>query len=275
MSDSTAYRHYLDKINISFIAGGNGCINTIPEKTCKCERLLFLSSGELTLHTSQGIFNISSPYFILISANANIAINSFNCDATTLFWTDFNLECGNTRLFEISNYPVCAFVTDAPKIILLFKNLLEPDTNPLTGPLKQKSALLKIITSYLNLVEDNIKYENCDPRITSVLEYIDNNINKDIKIEELSLLVHMHPNYFIRFFKSRMGMPPIAYISNARLDRARRLLKETSMPVSIIAADVGIPDCSYFLRQFKKRTGYTPSQYRRLMQIESSAENKQ
>ena len=73
----------------------------------------------------------------------------------------------------------------------------------------------------------------------------------------------------------QLGLPPMAYISNVRLDKARRLLKDTSLSIHKIAADIGIPDYSYFARQFKRRTGYTPGEYRRLIQTGLINQNKQ
>lgn len=273
MTKGTAYRHYLDKLSVNFYNGGTGSALSIPEKEDKYERLLFLSSGRLILRTQTECADISAPYFILSPAGTKISLSAFSNESTELFWADFNLECGGAGLFELSCYPVCAPVTDNEETLQLFKTLLNPDSHPLTGPLKQKSALLKIITSYINNSAGSIKYENYDTRTTAVLDYIQQNLDREINIEELSSLVHMHPNYFIRFFKMQLGLPPMAYISNVRLDKARRLLKDTSLSIHKIAADTGIPDYSYFARQFKRRTGYTPGEYRRLMQTGPADEN--
>lgn len=273
MANSTVYRHYLDKLKVNFFNGGIGNAQDIPKKEDKYERLTFLSLGRLILYTQTDCMNISAPYFILSPAGTQTSLSTVNDEPTELFWTDFNLECGDTRLFELSCYPACAPVTDNEETLQLFKSLLNPDSHPLTGPLKQKSALLKIIASYINNVEDSVKYQNYDTRITIVLEYIEQNLDNELKIEELACLLHMHPNYFIRFFKMQMGMTPMTYISNARLDKARRLLKDTDIPISKVAVNIGIPDYSYFARQFKRRTGHTPGEYRRLMQTGPACEN--
>ncbi len=67
-----------------------------------------------------------------------------------------------------------------------------------------------------------------------------------------------------RRFKIAMGSSLIDYLQNLRVEEAKRLLEATEMPVDEISFDVGYEDPSFFRRLFKRRTGLTPSQYRRM-----------
>ncbi len=271
MAPDTTYRHMPGKLKINYINGGCGFPQDNQAQT-QNERLIFLYSGGLFCNSPGQKLYAEAPALILIPAGAH---SPFTAPVAhyELFWADFTLLCGNFRLFERFEKPVCAPVQDAPAIFSLFKSIIHPAPHPLSGPLKQKSALLKIISSMGNIFTDNIKYENYEQRIAVVLEYIEQNLGREIKIEELAALWPLHPNYFIRFFKSQTGLPPMAYIANARLNKARGLLKDTDIPMNEIAAGVGISDYSYFSRQFKKATGYTPSQYRRLMKAQAAPNN--
>lgn len=73
-------------------------------------------------------------------------------------------------------------------------------------------------------------------------------------------------NYLSRLVKKSTGRSVGAWIEIVRIQRAKRLLTETSEPVIDIAAAVGIVDQSYFSRLFKKETGLTPSFFRKKMQ---------
>ena len=69
-----------------------------------------------------------------------------------------------------------------------------------------------------------------------------------------------------RRFKSATGTTLIEYTQNLRVEEAKRLLEGGEMPVDDISIEAGYEDASFFRRLFKRQTGLTPSQYRRLFQ---------
>lgn len=73
-------------------------------------------------------------------------------------------------------------------------------------------------------------------------------------------------NYLSRLVKKYTGRSVGAWIDIVRIQRAKRLLSDTSQPIIDIAAAVGIDDQSYFSRLFKKETSLTPSDFRKKMQ---------
>ncbi|MED5509581.1 MAG: helix-turn-helix domain-containing protein, partial [Pseudomonadota bacterium] len=54
------------------------------------------------------------------------------------------------------------------------------------------------------------------------------------------------------------------YLQNIRIEAAKRQLEQTQLPVDEISFDIGYEDASFFRRLFKRRTGLSPSQYRRM-----------
>jgi transcriptional regulator GlxA family with amidase domain len=69
-----------------------------------------------------------------------------------------------------------------------------------------------------------------------------------------------------RRFKMATGTTLIDYLQNLRVEAAKRLLESGHIPVDDISVEVGYEDASFFRRLFKRRTGLTPSQYRRMFQ---------
>jgi transcriptional regulator GlxA family with amidase domain len=69
-----------------------------------------------------------------------------------------------------------------------------------------------------------------------------------------------------RRFKTATGTTLINYLQNLRVEEAKRLLETGSLPVDEISAEVSYEDASFFRRLFKRRTGLTPGQYRRMFQ---------
>jgi len=81
-------------------------------------------------------------------------------------------------------------------------------------------------------------------------------------VGDLAAQVGCTGDHFIRLFRSRVGCTPIEYVVRARTDAAKRLLRFSSHSVKRIADLLGYSDQYFFSRQFKKRTGTSPSAYR-------------
>lgn len=72
----------------------------------------------------------------------------------------------------------------------------------------------------------------------------------------------MSVNNFSQQFKHRFGVSPVKYLASVRIEQAKKLLIETSLPVNEIAAQCGFSDISSFQRNFKANASVTPTQYR-------------
>lgn len=101
------------------------------------------------------------------------------------------------------------------------------------------------------------------PKIQKVLDYISSNLDRELTLEQMAQSVKLSRSRMHYLFRTQLGMPAIQYVRMRRLERARDLLKTTSLSVKEIRARVGMQDRSHFARQFKKTYGVTPSQYRR------------
>lgn len=78
--------------------------------------------------------------------------------------------------------------------------------------------------------------------------------------------LHISGNYLSRIVKNATGRSVGNWIDIARISIAKRLLRETDLPVIDIAARAGLDDQSYFARFFRRQTGYSPSAFRKMMQ---------
>ena len=73
----------------------------------------------------------------------------------------------------------------------------------------------------------------------------------------------MNEQYFCRFFKKIIGKTPVTYINEYRISRAITMLQDTQQPVMNICLDCGFNNLGNFLKEFRKKTGMTPLQYRK------------
>jgi transcriptional regulator GlxA family with amidase domain len=92
--------------------------------------------------------------------------------------------------------------------------------------------------------------------------YIVAHLNDDLSIERLATECSMSPRNFSRVFKNDLGMSPGSFVRAVRLDEARRLLENTDLSVSEIAARIASGDESTLRRWFVERFGISPIQYR-------------
>lgn len=81
-------------------------------------------------------------------------------------------------------------------------------------------------------------------------------------VPELAARANLSTAQFTRRFRARTGLPPARYLIQARIDRARELLTQTTMSAARIAHALGYPDPAYFTRQYRQLTGEPPSQAR-------------
>jgi AraC family transcriptional regulator len=99
-------------------------------------------------------------------------------------------------------------------------------------------------------------------RLRRALEYIEENLDRDIGLAELSKNTDMSPNYFCRAFRKSLGMPPYRYLISRRIERSKELLASTDKDVTQIALEVGFSSHSHFTTAFRRAVGHAPSMYR-------------
>ncbi len=101
-------------------------------------------------------------------------------------------------------------------------------------------------------------------RLAPVLAHLREHLDEAFELRELASLLHLHPTYFSNLFRSLMGMPPLAYLLQLRVEKAKELLWFSAATVADIARLVGFADPLYFSRQFRRLTGRSPRNYRRM-----------
>lgn len=100
--------------------------------------------------------------------------------------------------------------------------------------------------------------------IEAAVSFINNNYERNITLSDISRYVFLSRSYFAKAFKEIKGVSPIHYLLKIRVERAGELLVHTGRKVSDIASGVGFSNQQRFNEIFKKYTGMTPLQYRKL-----------
>ncbi|MBO2945698.1 response regulator transcription factor [Paenibacillus sp. F411] len=92
--------------------------------------------------------------------------------------------------------------------------------------------------------------------------YIQEHYQKDLSIEEVSEYSHLSISHFCTLFKQSSGYTFVEYLTLCRIEKAKHILRNTSVKVYQVAPLVGYQDPRYFTQVFKKVTGHTPTEYR-------------
>ncbi|MBR6406940.1 MAG: helix-turn-helix domain-containing protein [Lachnospiraceae bacterium] len=92
--------------------------------------------------------------------------------------------------------------------------------------------------------------------------YIAENNSQILTVRDVSDYVHLNPEYFTRLFKKETGLNIKNYIIDCKIASAKDMLLHTSLPVSMIALELGYSNFSHFTQMFRKAEGITPSEYR-------------
>lgn len=99
--------------------------------------------------------------------------------------------------------------------------------------------------------------------ISSITRYLQEHLSEEISLSVLADEFHLNPQYISQLFKNEIGVGFLAYLTNIRMEKAKKLLLSTALSVTEISSRVGYGDYRVFTKVFKKTEGITPSQFRR------------
>lgn len=119
-----------------------------------------------------------------------------------------------------------------------------------------------IINKYQDFANQKKVAEKKPIRIAK--QYIYDNYNKSLTLENVSDHIGFNPTYFSAFFKKETGKNFSEYLTELRMKNAKFYLISTTMDIADVAEEVGYNDLKYFSKLFKKATGINPSEYRKL-----------
>uniref|UniRef100_A0A7C5Z501 Response regulator n=1 Tax=Caldicellulosiruptor owensensis TaxID=55205 RepID=A0A7C5Z501_9FIRM len=133
-------------------------------------------------------------------------------------------------------------------------------------PFSKEEVLEAVKRAVEKLNTENIRQDisNCyEDVVEIVLNFITVNCSRQISLNDVAEYVHLHPVYLSRLLKNRTGKTFKEILTEARLKKAEKLLKNSSLKHYEIAEAVGFSDAQYFSQVFKKAYGMTPIEWRR------------
>ena len=149
--------------------------------------------------------------------------------------------------------------------------LIEETANTLLNEPQKNSDMYAISQLFcmFKLLMDHAESKNASKiptkdHVQHAIDYIQMNYASPLNINGIADILSINRSYLYRIFKAEMGVSPIEYLNNYRIDQSKKLLIESEMPISQIAMATGFSTFSSFYRLFIIRYGHSPREYRNL-----------
>ncbi|NHL29858.1 response regulator, partial [Clostridium botulinum] len=169
---------------------------------------------------------------------------------------------------EQNKNKIIIMITAYDDFELVHKALLLGVNDYILKPIKPSELIDAINNIFVNLkinkdtyVEKSVN-ELKEVPIKAAIEYIQNNFDEKVSLEQMASICNLSPCYFSKVFKKAVGVNFVSYVNDTKINKAKELLENTDIPVLNVALDLGFDDCGYFIRVFKKSQGVTPKKYR-------------
>jgi AraC-like DNA-binding protein len=111
------------------------------------------------------------------------------------------------------------------------------------------------------------RFTTGNKRIVDIHKYLMNNYREDVDLKQIAGLVNMAEGSLCRFFKMSTGMTLFEYLNQIKTDFACKLMMDPDLNILDICLDSGFNNISHFNKQFKRRTGMTPTEYRKRFKV--------
>ena len=150
------------------------------------------------------------------------------------------------------------------ELVNLFSRAIEvAETDKISSQQYLAGIVLHMLGMILSISKNKI-YEigDMDQKIEQAKIIMNENVFKDVDPEELAMKLNISYSWFRKIFKDYTGYAPAKYFQELKLRKAKQLLVGTSQSVKEISYQLNYTSTEHFFSLFKKRTGFTPLEYR-------------
>ena len=226
-------------------------IPMIPETRINYNELTFVLKGEFSYVINGKSHGVKAGDCVLVSAGAlRMREATTNCDYVSFnFYAPLKVEL-----------PTIIDDCFSSEIKLLITLCDEMYSKYYEWQNKIDCALELIV----KLLKEKLLRSGENPTVIKIKRYLKARIGAKHTLSAVSKTVGYSPNYCDTLFKKETGKSIFDYLTELRISEAKLLLAEGILRLTEIAEAVGFEDYNYFARTFKKRCGYTPSEYKRI-----------
>ena len=257
---------------------------TVNDKHPFCE-LIFVANGTILVRSEDYNGILKKNHFIVHLSDHTHSLICPKSSKTTVIIIGF--ECLSDKLRYFAEKPIVlneSEINQLAEIVKEGRNVFAPPYNVPTYDMKKKKKraygceqLVRSLLEhfFIGLIR---KYEFSDQteepertslEVSEIVHYVDNNFLEKNTIDEISFLFHTNRSTLCKAFKSVTGKTLIRYINDKKTELIKEKLISTQKSISAISEELNFDCVPYFCSFFKKQTGLSPLEYKKLHTIES------
>ena len=230
----------------------------------------FVLAGKGTLTYRQKTYHLHRGDIFVIPPQVGYVYQADMADPWYYAWVGFNGTCARKYLNQSGltiNHVTRRAYIEPERFTDMIHSILIANKLTVAIELLRLSYLYEILAL---LMESNsasaarTRYTySSEAYVEFALKYIEQHYQERIRVNDIVSHLGINRSYFCGIFKQEMQMPPLAYLQNYRLTRAKKLLRQTNLTVRDIAAKVGYGDAFTFSKVFRRSTGSSPTAFRK------------
>lgn len=207
----------------------------------------------------------------------NIIENLSSFEKLTKFFTEETVNQYRHNLNMLRNVipkgreATCKFFSGLNLWTLSSLHLRNSNFNELTllynEKINESETLNDIVELYKRFIgkvtQSVLKNKTLNQQISEAINYINNNYEKSISLQQVADYVNLNPVYLSNLFKRELKVNFVDYLNELRVEKAKDLLLDTYLKTYEIAEKVGFAENTYFSKVFKKITGESPNEFRK------------
>lgn len=159
--------------------------------------------------------------------------------------------------------PVGTFHPDSEPIRLLYKLYEDAASNRLRDRYEVSVRLYEWMLAMLRETEGKgAEQREIPEKLRHAKVWLEQHYRMPLGLDQAAMAAGMSKHHFCKMFLRFIGITPMQYVRQLRIEEAARLLRHTSLPITVIAAQTGFDNSSYFGKVFRQMAGMSPSDFR-------------
>lgn len=229
--------------------------------------LIYCTKGNGWLSINGKRYTICKNDFFIIEANVPHSYGATENEPWSIYWIHFTGEKSDlfksiyNKIYHIDNAPEARFKDR----LLLFEDIYQNlEQGYSMENLEYTSLCLwHFIASFRFISQFRKVNKTSNNIIQNTIQFMKNNINNRITLDEMAENVHYSPSRFGQLFFKQTGNSPLNYFMQLKIQKACQLLDFSDMKIKEIANELNFYDQYHFSKMFTKLIGETPSSYRK------------
>jgi AraC-like DNA-binding protein/mannose-6-phosphate isomerase-like protein (cupin superfamily) len=238
--------------------------------------VFFITDGKGAFHLDDTIVNVNKWDLIIINPNCLHTEKSslsdspleyivLGIDSLLLNFPESYSLTNNEQ--QVNLYRIMNFSKDKEIILNYFNQLIHEIENKEFNYEHVCKSILTLFITHIIRSTTSLRFieqsqEKLNLECIKIKNYIDSHYAQNITLDFLSDLSYMNKFHLVHTFTKQIGISPINYVINKRIQEAKTLLGTTGYSIRDIASIVGFSNSSYFSQMFRKVTGISPKSYR-------------